>query len=360
MILECKVNEAEQIGVFEEIYSNVKIVEGENNKLDLKAFIDDATINTISFKGFNKRYNKVYYDVFYKNEIAKGIYQILSETYKDDPFFNILPNFYSDLKGKLIGYYSSYQNTFYDKTIAPIKLLELDGVKVVEYGDLLKEINSSVNEGIYNIIDDNVENLNLSQEELDILKEDTITEKFLNECDKKAIEYILDSKDEYYLDYADYEIIKDNFKRYKVYFNDLMFIKALCNKEALINEEISKFINDFDNIKYMYLCIVKNEYINKYIRQRKSDTKLLKLSELLRALTDTTKQTLNITYTDNDITMNFKIEGTPHVIGYKEISPYRIINKNHRDLFKKNYNNSDIKLECIDKITYSKKVLYQK
>ena len=79
MILECKVNEAEQIGVFEEIYSNVKIVEGENNKLDLKAFIDDATINTISFKGFNKRYNKVYYDVFYKNEIAKGIYQILSE-----------------------------------------------------------------------------------------------------------------------------------------------------------------------------------------------------------------------------------------------------------------------------------------
>ena len=360
MILECKVNEVEQMGVFEGIYSNVKIVEGENNKLDLKAFIDDDTINTISFKGFNKRHNKVYYDVFYKNEVVKGIYQILSETYKDDPFFSILPNFYSDLKGKLVGYYSSYQNTFYDKTITPIELLELDGVKVVEYGDLLKEINSSVNKGIYNIIDDNVENLNLSQEELDILKENTITGKFLNECDKKAIEYILDSKDEYYLDYADYEIIKDNFKRYKVYFNNLMFIKALCNKEALINEEVNKFISDADNVEHMYYCIVKNKYVNKYMNQKKSDTKLLKLRELLSVLNDNTKQTLNITYTDNNITMDFKIEGTPHIMDYKEISSYKIINKNHRDLFNKNYNNSDIKLECIDKITYSKKVLYQK
>ena len=58
--------------------------------------------------------------------------------------------------------------------------------------------------------------------------------------------------------------------------------------------------------------------------------------------------------------MTFKIEGNPHIHNFKEISSYKIINKNHRDLFKKNYNNSDIKLECIDKITYSKRVLYQK
>ena len=165
------------------------------------------------------------------------------------------------------------------------------------YGDLLKDIRDQVNQKIYNIVNDDINNLNLSKEELELLREKTITDSFLDKCKTNAKEHILESsKEHFYIEYADYEIEIEQYKRYEVYFDDIKLIKALYNKEALIIEEVDNFINDKKNKKYMYYAITKNYYVNKYIEELKQDSTILKLKEIYSVLGDESKKTLNITY----------------------------------------------------------------
>ena len=94
------------------------------------------------------------------------------------------------------------------------------------YGDLLKDIRDQVNQKIYNIVNDDINNLNLSKEELELLREKTITDSFLDKCKTNAKEHILESsKEHFYIEYADYEIEIEQYKRYVVYFD---YIKLIC------------------------------------------------------------------------------------------------------------------------------------
>ena len=366
MMMESKIlNEVTVLGGLEEIVTNIKIVK-EGELFSFKDFINDNEIDTLSFEKY-LRGDRVCYDVYYKNEIVKGIYQILLQTYNEQPLFSMLDGYGEDLKGKRIGYYSSYQNCFYDTRNYMKKPFNFEGVEVKCYGDLLKDIRNQVNQKIYNIVNDDINNLNLSKEELELLREKTITDSFLDKCKTNAKEHILESsKEHFYIEYADYEIEIEQYKRYVVYFDYIKLIKALYNKEALIIEEVDNFINDKKNKECMYYTITKNYYVNKYIEELKQDNAILKLKEIYQALRDKSKKSLNVTYKKDGKDMTFKIEGNPHISNFKEIDTWRIINNTDRKQFEQTFKNEnswrspDIELEYIDTITYGKKVLYQK
>ncbi|MBQ3421973.1 MAG: M23 family metallopeptidase, partial [Romboutsia sp.] len=163
MTLKNTENQKIDLELLEKIATNIKIIQNEDD-FNFKDFINNNEINTVATELEGEYYNGGKYKffiVFYKVELVKGIYQILSQRNEFSPIFNLSYAYGRDLKGDIFGYYSSYQNCFYkySKSYYIEDKLNFNDIEVIKYFDLLENINKEVNKRISDSVNEDIKNL---------------------------------------------------------------------------------------------------------------------------------------------------------------------------------------------------------
>ena len=343
---------------YNSLLDNTEIVSG---KIDVKKFLEGKR-SMIAICD-----DRDYYTVFYKNSLTDNIILIDTENYCRKPFFNP----YNRKDPKMI--YNVKTNTLYIDDNRYENLINLEGLKFMSMEDLRSDIEEGINNKIVKIIDNNIDNLNLSTEELNKYDENILRgNKDYSLYKKEAIDYYIYNKEvkesyaRFRFNQESYTKYLDGFRKVYVNFEGLNIITMINDREYFINEQVEIILNEFKEC--IYESIVRNNKILEFIKEIEKDEKYINAKKVIAAMSDRSMKTLNIEYKKYDKTMKFKIEGGTHISNNAEgfyISNYRICNNSDRELFKKTFNNNDkygedIYLQNIESITYGRKVLYKK
>ena len=343
---------------YNSLFDNTEIVSG---KIDVKIFLEGKR-SMIAICD-----DRDYYTVFYKNSLTDNIILIDTENYCRKPFFNP----YNRKDPKMI--YNVKTNTLYIDDNRYENLINLEGLKFMSMEDLRSDIEEGINNKIVKIIDNNIDNLNLSTEELNKYDENILRgNKDYSLYKKEAIDYYIYNKEvkesyaRFRFNQESYTKYLDGFRKVYVNFEGLNIITMINDREYFINEQVEIILNEFKEC--IYESIVRNNKILEFIKEIEKDEKYINAKKVIAAMSDRSMKTLNIEYKKYDKTMKFKIEGGTHISNNAEgfyISNYRICNNSDRELFKKTFNNNDkygedIYLQNIESITHGRKVLYKK
>ena len=363
MILESKTGakDLEILGAYEGLLNNVEIV-GKSDKIDFKAFLEGEK-NTVAINNW-----KDSYIVYFKTNLTDNLTLIYHQRYSKYPFYNAI----KDEKVNMI--YNNINNTLY--TIGyeyGQNVLELEGLKVLSISEFGNNLENEINERIIKIVNNDVNNLNLSDEELDeynkYILEGNEDYKEYKSC---AINYYTGDKDVNLNSYASFEFDKRcyyscdrNISDYYIGFEGLNIIKAINNKDAFINEHVNTIVSKYK--KSLYVTIFKNNKIVEFMNELKQDNTLNTVREIQSILNSENMKTFNINYKKDGKEMTFKIEGNTHIYscGGYHISTYSICNRKDRDTFEDlfkvdRWRETNIYLNNIESITYGRKVLYKK
>ena len=343
---------------YNSLLDNTEIVSG---KIDIKKFLEGKR-SMIAICD-----DRDYYTVFYKNSLTDNIILIDIENYCRKPFFNP----YNRKDPKMI--YNVKTNTLYIDDNRYENIINLEGLKFMTMKDLRIDIEEGINNKIIKIIDNNIDNLNLSTEELNKYDENILKDnKDYKYYKRDAIDHFIYGKGvkgnyaRFRFNQESYTRYQDGFRKVYVSFEGLNIITMINDREYFINEQVEIIINEFKEC--IYESIVRNNKILEFIKEIEKDEKYINAKKVIAAMSDRSMKTLNIEYKKYDKTMKFKIEGGTHISSNTEgfyISNYRICNNSDRELFKKTFNNNDkygedIYLQNIESITYGRKVLYKK
>lgn len=368
MIMESKVNveELQVLGAYEGLLDNVEIVD-KDSKIDFKAFLEGEK-NTVAINSWSDQYT-----VFYKANLTDNLVLIYHQKYNDYPFYNSLKS-YSPINAGVDMIYNNISNTLYINCYEyGQKFLKLEGLNLLNISDFKDSLQKDINKRIIEIVNNNVDNLNLSDEEIEEYNKE-ILQNNDNYCvyKRRAIELLvkgeevnLNSYARFIFDTKVYSFYNDGFKECYICFDDFNVIKAIHNKEVFINEIVSKILSEFKNP--IYKSIIKNNKIFEFMEELKYDEDLSIVRNVTSVLKNGDMKTLNITYKRNGEEMTFKIEGNPHIQNSNKgfyISSYYICNRNERATFERMFREEsavvDIYLLNIESITYGRKVLYKK
>lgn len=289
MIMESKigVNELELFEGSKGLFDTVEIESG--NKVDLKRFLESDK-NTIAINSHRNRYT-----VFYKSDLTNNLTLIYMEDYSDYPMFNP----FKEKNACMV--YNKSDNKIYTCTYSyGQSCLEFNDLIVVDTSHFKKEIEQSINNRIIELVDNNLDNLNLSEQEIekcnDIILKDNEDYK---DYKRIALDSYLYSNHLNINSYACFEFDKrcyqkyeDGFKYFHLDFKGFNLIRVIHNKELFVNEVANNIINEFKGI--IYISIFRNNKIVEFMEEIKESKKYEIAKEIIYLLKDTTRKTLNI------------------------------------------------------------------
>ena len=343
---------------YNNLLDNTQVV---NGKVDVKKFLEGKRSMVAVNDG------RDFYIVFYKSHLTDNIILINIENYCKQPFFNP----FTKKEPQMI--YNVKTNTLYIDDNRYKDLINLEDLNFMSMEDLRSDIEEGINNKIVKIIDNNIDNLNLSTEELNKYDENILRgNKDYSLYKNEAIDHFIYGKGvkgnyaRFRFNQESYTRYQDGFRKVYVKFEGLNIITMINDRGYFINEQVEIIINEFKEC--IYESIVRNNKILEFIKEIEKDEKYINAKKVIAAMSDRSMKTLNIEYKKYDKTMKFKIEGGTHISNNAEgfyISNYRICNNSDRELFKKTFNNNDkygedIYLQNIESITYGRKVLYKK
>ena len=364
MILESKTGakDLEILGAYEGLLNNVEIV-GKSDKIDFKAFLEGEK-NTVAINSW-----KDSYIVFFKTNLTSNLVLIYEENY------NILPIYNPFKKDEVSMIYNKVDNTLYVKSKYSYNenVTNFNNLNLIYLSGFKKSLEQDINNSIIKLIDNNVDNLNLSDAEIEeynnyILKGNEDYKEYKS-C---AINYYTGDKDVNLNSYASFEFDKRCYyscdrkiSDYYIGFEGLNIIKAINNKDAFINEHVNTIVSKYK--KNLYVTIFKNNKIVEFMNELKQDKTLNTVRKIQSILNSENMKTFNINYKKDGKEMTFKIEGNTHIsnCGGYHIDTYSICNRKDRDTFEDlfkvdRWRETNIYLNNIESITYGRKVLYKK
>ena len=287
MILESKIGteKIEMLGANKELFENIEIVEG-TGKIDFKRFLESDN-NTVAINDYKKGYT-----IYFKSNLTNDLVIIHTQDYKEIPLFNPYN------AASPVAIYKVSNNTLYVTTFRlEEELLNLENINIVRFRDFRKELENLVNQKLISIVNNDIDNLNLSEEKIEEYNKDILrdNDNYKNQMDKaiKNIVYNeninLNSYAKFKFDNRCFPIYEGGFKELYIEFEGLNFIKAVNNKDAFANEIVGKILKDFK--KSIYMDIVITNKIVEFINELKDDNELKVIKSILPILKDDTKKT---------------------------------------------------------------------
>lgn len=345
-----------------DLFEDVVIIE-KGNKIDFKAFLKEEN-NTVAINNWNDKY-----EVFFKVNTAKNIVAIYKQSFNKYPLYNPFNKQEAaaiyNTKDDIL-YIDSYR--FNDNTIT------LDDLNIIEMHDFKNILEESINKKIIELVDNNINNLNLSEDEIeeynaDMLKNNENYKTYKEDAAKlfiKGEDVNLNSYARFKFNSVTYSSYNNGFIDFYLEFKGFNIIKAIHSKDQFVDGQAKTIINTFK--KEIYMNIVKNSKVSEFMEEMKLNEEYDTIKKVTTILNDKTRKTLNIHYKKNDKSMKFKIESCPHICNINNrfyINEWAILNQYDRTLFETTFNNEkgwgeDIYLLNIEAITYGKKVLYKK
>lgn len=308
-------------------------------ELTAETFIEffKSDLNQINFE--YKRYNRSDILTLMKAKYKNSVIIYSSFCYEDD--FNLCNKF------EYAGIFDMEGNTFYDIDYMIENLIK-DSYKIENMCDLKQEINRKITTRICELVNEFKDNKLIER-----------AKKLLNEDIKYDSGYINNQAKELYF--------KDELPDLKKFYNICGFghnktsmLDYLENKEEFIEQEAKEYIEN--NLAGLYRGFIHYQEVLKDYKNILSDkTNIIHAKKAISNSVEG-KKTVNVTILKNDIEFTFKTN--TDTLKYSLYScaywSYDIVKKD-RKLFYKTFGKcTNYLAEEIQKITYSKKVIYQK
>ena len=305
--------------------------------LKLKSFLN-CNDSIVSVKESSRVFIKVEHP-------SKEIIYVLEEKFSNSGEFNPL-----NMNAVFFGIYVIKSNTFIFETELDVKYcnVDLSELNVSTLSEIKEEIESKVNDLLAYKVNKNKERVHVELKKYEVITDEAMKSiaerKFINGV-KIFNGYS-----------ASYSI---NNLKYRI---DLL-VDYLINSEITIDKEVEEYIEN--NKKDIYREIELNERIIKYLDSIKEDTYIQNLQRMATVFNDENIKSLNIHYKEDEKEMKFKISNSVLLEDRNDtISISNIINadefKQFKELFSKEDYYTSINPRCIEKITYGKKILFEK
>ena len=148
--------------------------------------------------------------------------------------------------------------------------------------------------------------------------------------------------------------VKEELPNVKYY--DLLIL-YLDNPQKVIEEIVDNYIQK--NVKYIKEMLLLNELAEKEIAKLEKNDELLERRHILSILNDKSRKTLNIELLKDNENHQFKVEAGSFKSEDDYFDKYSVIGNDNQEYLDKLYDDQ-VPLKDIVKITYSKKVLYER
>ena len=146
------------------------------------------------------------------------------------------------------------------------------------------------------------------------------------------------------------------------YSGDLLFL-YLDNPQKVIEKIVDNYIQN--NVKHIREMLFLDELVEKEIAKLEKNDELLERRHILSILNDKSRKTLNIELLKDNENHQFKVEVGSFNREYDYFDKYSVIGNDNQEYLDKLYNDQEnyftrVPLKDIVKITYSRKVLYER
>lgn len=250
------------------------------------------------------------------------------------------------------GIYSKPKDTFYYVYLYFIPYNDVDeilGTRLISVDSLWDELHKKTTDEIISRIgydENSIKGVEVSIEELKRIKKHYVPkeskELFMNgKCVDKH-EYI------------------DIFSLPEVKYSDTLLLLYLDNPKKIIERESEKYIKE--KASYIYKNIIKNKLIEKELEEMNKDEKLIENRKIFSILSSLDMKTVNVEFLREGEVFKCKLETNSWNYIDSRISSYDVVGRADTDKFEEMFRDArdDASFDNVTKITYSRKVLYER